>query len=256
MQKIMDIKISPYSQINIFGIFLLLIFSFIVSCHNPISDDNLIQPICDDTTHFPILKDWLIPLTEGNYWEYKLESHFNEDSVPLFTTYTTQRILGGFNAFSECNEYETVIYDRGFKTENKWIYWQDSTGLYSLGGFSENDTLIKKNLLSKYPAKEGDQWKSQEIIFSSQNFSLGEIHIYICLSTKTNFTTPAATFTCYVYYHTEKIAEDVYGFYDIYDYIVPNLGQVGQEIYITGEEPSDSIKYLYKKATLTNYHLQ
>jgi len=241
-----------------FIIFLLSLFSFVSSCDNPVSDDNLIPPVCDDTTHFPLLKDWLIPLTEGNYWEYKLESHFNEDTVPLFTSYTTQRILGNFKAFTECNEYETVIYDRGFETENKWVYWQDSTGFYSLGGFSENDTLIQKNLLSKYPVNVGDEWQNRKVIYksSSQEFVLGDTINYKCTAIDKRFTTSLGTFNCYVYYRREKIADDVYGFYDIYDYMAPNLGQVGQEVLITGEEPSDSISYLYNRAILISYHLQ
>lgn len=256
--KSFSIKMNFYYQKKSFIIFLLLLFSFVSSCDNPINDDNLILPVCDDTTHFPLLKDWLIPLTEGNYWEYKLESHFNEDSIPLFTSYTTQRILGNFKAFTECNEYETVIYDRGFGTEEQWIYWQDSTGFYSLGGFSDSDTLVFTNLISKYPVNVGDEWQNRKVIYksSSQEFILGDTINYKCTAIDKRFTTSLGTFNCYVYYRREKIADDVYGFYDIYDYMAPNLGQVGQEVFITGEEPSDSISYLYNRAILISYHLQ
>ncbi|MGE5437700.1 MAG: hypothetical protein ACM3O3_10770 [Syntrophothermus sp.] len=238
---------------------LLILFSILNgSCDNPVEpiDDIIIPPTCEDTTNYPNLSNWLIPLKEGNFWEYKLESQFNEDSVPLFTSYTTQRILSQFNAFKDCSSYETYIYDRESSSNEHWIYWQDSTGFYSLGGFSKTDTLIGKNLIFKYPANVGDEWQNQNIIYDSQNFSYGDSITIKCISTNKNFITPAGNFKCYVYYRRQKIADDVGGFFDIYDYLVPNFGHIGQEVFYTIEVPGDTVSFIFARALLLNYNLQ
>lgn len=247
------------SESSITHIAIIVIMFIMVSCDNPV-EDKYIPPdeVCADTTQIPLLKDWLIPLTPGNYWEYKVESLFDEDTIPLITTYNTHRILENFNALLECNMYETVIYDRGLSAGEQWIYWQDSTGYYSLGGLSENDTLFYKTLITKYPVNVGDQWEIPMVTYNrnSRKFIIHDTtYTYSCTSINEELSTPAGVFNCYVFYHRKSIGDDVIGVYDIYDYLVPHIGLVGQEEFITIEEPGDTITYLYGRATLNNYQL-
>ena len=151
----MKLRHTFVSQAYINSCMILFTVLFIASCDNSSDGISTIccpdtTTVCPDTTRIPNLNNWLIPLTVGNSWTYRLESHFGDDTIPIFTSSTTQIILGNTQAFLKCKMFNAVIYDRGTTSDEKWVYWQDSTGYYSLGGFSNSDTLKDKVLKYQY----------------------------------------------------------------------------------------------------------
>ncbi len=242
----------------------ILLLTIVQNCSNPVEP---IKPsptidsteVCNDTIFRPLSTEGLIPLTVGNYWEYKLETYIYGDTIPqIITNYTVQGITKKHYALFECNLYEAIVYDRSLGGPDEWLFWQDSTGYYGLGGMSDKDTLINKSLLWEYPVEEGESWKSLILFFNkaTQKFEYGDTIKYTCVSTNRKFDTPAGKFSCYVFYYRTDIAPDVSGFYDVYDYVNPEIGIIGQEVFITIEEFRETESWLNKKAMLVDYFIK
>jgi len=128
--------------------------------------------------------------------------------------------------------------------------------LYALGGISDTDTLIVKDLKQKYPAIERDSYQVLDMRYSRSEeiFYIKDTLTYSVVSTSDTLETPAGKFSgCYVYNYRIKQAEDVSGFDDFYDYFVPKIGLVGTIVRtIIRNEPRDTTF----KLLLSNYSIK
>ncbi len=262
MNKIIQNKVNRLI-INI--TILIILINLFQSCNNLISPDDKTPiidtlEVCKDTTLIPLNTNELLPLTVGNWWEYELQTFIygGDNDTTILINYGVQQIKEKHYSLYNCCLYETVVYDRGFGGSENWLYWQDSTGVYSLGGFSDVDSLINKSLISKYPVEKGESWMSQNVYFDklTRKFVYGDSIKYTCVSINKEFDTPIGKISCYVFYYRTDIASDVIGFYDTYDYISPGIGLVGQEVFITNEELGDTTSSIQYIAKLIHYSIK
>ncbi len=199
---------------------------------------TLFLPSCRKNPAASDQADILLPLTIGNYWAYEqLTTRSGGGFISGLTDSAKVANVGTTTVTFEGHSYRAAIlqwfYPLGNPTDFKWFYRNGDNGLYLLGGMSSTDTLVHKMLGYKYPAQEGDSWEIQRLLYNfyTQEFELEDTTtIYTCVATDEAFTTPAGTFTCYVYHHRVTIWEEP-GLpiedWDYYEYYAPGVGLVG-----------------------------
>jgi hypothetical protein len=158
-------------------------------------------------------KKGLIPLKSGNNWTYKIyRSNIEVGTITLTVgDYITINGSNGFK-FSSGNYpfNETFIVDN------------DNDGNFvTIGGYSDNDTLISESIRYKKDAAKGDSWAYQELSYNEGGiFEKTDIEV-LCISADTIINTPKGDFKCKAFKRSPNSGLDVF-----YDYISENIGIV------------------------------
>lgn len=179
----------------------------------------------------------LMPLTTGNTWLYQTQLFISGDPVEGLTDSTGSRIIGQTQVSFEGQMIEVGIQEffdpaSGQAREAKWLTWNGPDGLYSLGGISIRDTLVRKVLKLKFPVEVGESWQFPSLAYDlgERKFVLDDTLTFTCVSTDTPFVTLVDTFQCYVYKYSQRPEEDVLEIWDYFFYYTPGVGLVGTEI--------------------------
>lgn len=200
------------------------------------------KPVLQDTTKVDSvrgeLSDGLLPLRVGYYWKYR-NYYLNEDSSYRFEdiqdeyritkssivtinnkSYTIfHRIWGYLNP-------ETLVYQYA---SDEWFFRNFDDGVHIMGGKYNQDSIYTNINWYRYPVKKGETWKYPHLAYlpDKQVYAIYDTVTYTCTDTNAAFKTPIGTFKCAVYYHRQKLDEDVLEQRDVYDYYSQGVGWVG-----------------------------
>lgn len=227
----------------IYTLFFIVAFIVNISCENPV--DSLNNSI-------------LYPISIGNYWKYKIYTYSSGKILPGLTDSLLITIDEEISV-----EFEDRIYKGGVQTrkfgentyaEAKWIFTNQSDGLYFLGGIAKKDTIFRKFLYLKYPVKQGETWEVPYMYYNQMSerfeFRPDSTLKYICISTNEKINTEIGEFRCIVYHFKEYPEVDVPTYWNYYLYYSPGIGFIGSEI---RSDLDNSIKH---KIILVNYGIK
>jgi len=180
-----------------------------------------------------IVQGELIPLAVGNYWDYH-----RWYLSPNIADTIREEILSEY--FFEIDGVETQVY--GYQRYNasitdpeidyQWFRMNDEEGSHLVGGFSDADTLIQKNIVYKYPQAVGQLWDYLGISynFERRDFSIKDTISIEVISLNDTFATEFGSYKgCYVYRYSEIGKGDGVYHWHHYVYIKPGIGIVGVE---------------------------
>jgi hypothetical protein len=197
----------------------------------------------------------LVPLKVGNYWTYELSYYINGQPNGLTDTFTV-RIVADTNLTYEGITHKATVREilhnkSNTVSEAKWFESNGDDGLYNLGGFSEEDTLLTKFLELKYPVNVGESWEVPRLVYhlGLRKFMFTDTLTYTCVAKDSLFETFNKSFNCYVFHYKKEIPEDdVSGLEDFYLFYAPGIGLVGLERKFEN--------YLLDKLTLYEYNVR
>ncbi len=193
----------------------------------------------------------LFPLAVGNYWEYEY--------TYLGSLYDTLR-------YEVVKQVEVPINDTTFTSfafnlvpfpegapEYYWLFRNGDEGTYLMGGISDVDTLYMNALQVPFPAETGTSFLEPGLVFSYSElrFYHNESKVVTLIDTDREITTPAGTFSCYVFKFWVSNGYDVIKGWDYYQYYNPGIGLVAQISYT--EDTLDDIK---EEMYLMNYKVK
>lgn len=220
---------------NIRGSRVLFIFigvCIVCSACNVFSNENMKPAIGE-----------LNPLEVGNYWEYEVPFFSQTDTVRYEVTRRLQVQVDG--------ESQTVFtYGRipaaPAVPTHYWLYRNSDEGLILMGGIAETDTLLINRVEYRYPERVGAQWEAPQLSFSfnTRTFSEADVLEITLVDDARQITTPAGTFTCYVYNFKVDAGLDVSEDFDIFMFFAPTIGLVRQEERGTTDQRLISEMYL------------
>ncbi|MHA2028917.1 MAG: hypothetical protein ACW99Q_05965 [Candidatus Kariarchaeaceae archaeon] len=143
----------------------------------------------------------LKPLAIGNRWEYLLT--FSSPDTSFERTIV-----------EEINDKITINYDGNvadvylsqefypYSTFVKTMLRNEVDGLYRFGALTENDTLISKTLLFKYPTNIGDSWFMHNFrIHLDGTISIADSVQIECYANDEKFETLIGNYDCHVYHY-------------------------------------------------------
>ena len=175
-------------------------------------------------------KQAILPLKVGNTWTY-VDSVYLSGSQPGAYN-STMTVTGQTTVTIDTTHYdvfELMMFDSLYM-ESTVLYMQnDALGLWNYGVACLTDTLMAPIFYAQYPVSIGSRFGKIFLICALGNptgMGPGEV---VCTHTDTLYTTPAGTFSC-IRYH-EYYDMPVFGVFDIYLYMAPGVGIVGQEMY-------------------------
>lgn len=191
----------------------------------------------------------LNPLEVGNYWEYEVPFFSQTDTVRYEVTRRLQVQVDG--------ESHTVFtYGRipaaPAVPTHYWLYRNSDEGLTLMGGIAETDTLLINRVEYRYPERVGAQWEAPQLSFSfnTRTFSEADVLEITLVDDARQITTPAGTFTCYVYKFSKRPASDVLAVWDYFMYYAPTTGLIAQ---IAKSQQSGDVK---EEMYLIDYRVQ
>ena len=205
---------------EIFVLFYLLVFILLTVFANCSDEGSPTLPPPPDPA--------ICPLTIGNTWTY-VDSVWQGGPPVIFSS--SVRITGDTIVTVDLADYEVyrwVHYDSLNQEQTTLFVRNESFGLWELGIECPIDTLTYRQLNAKYPAEIGDTW-----LKSWYRCGMGQIMGFPagtaqCLAVDSLYTTPAGTFSCYLY--QEEYDLPIFGLYTICMYYAPNIGIVAMEI--------------------------
>ncbi len=193
---------------------------------------------------------FLWPMKFGNKWEYKRYqfNHSNFDSAWVYKnfdsfgfnldTVTTKPIIFideivdslfitlNDTAFS-CAVFDTYYPETNSNADFNRVYWCNDDGLYSMGIFGERGgRVFKKGLMIPTEIPVYQNWKGQIAYRQYGLFHANEVFERYCISKNDTITTSLGKFECYVIKTRLWHAEDIFGFFDFYDFYVPGKGLI------------------------------
>lgn len=167
--------------------------------------------------------DVLLPLTVGNYWNYKIK-HYWEDSV----TYSVSK--------KHVMEFEGEVFDayewNREDSDIRWLFTNKDDGLYLVGGYSDHDIMVHPVLEYKYPAEKDESWQVPRMVYNlyENRFYFKDTITVTCVDNNKMVSTPAGSFNTHVYMYKLRIAEDVLGYDYFLRYYAPSHGLVYSEV--------------------------
>lgn len=186
-----------------------------------------------DTSGLDRGQDELIPLSVGNRWYYTT-SYLGQPPHDTLRTEVTRaldiviedrRVRAFAVALSHGDESRIPSYE--------WLRSNGTEGVLAHGGIAPTDTLILNQLFRKYPGQAGEVWWTKRFAYrqsTSRTFEIADTVEVQLVSTSEQIMTPAGRFTCYLYKYSFYPADDVFSFWNVYDYIAPGIGQVAEII--------------------------
>ncbi len=228
-----------------------------ISAGTVITDEAMVVFGTDTTSEPPPVGE-LVPLQVGNYWVYNVY-----DSLGEPVGQQTLGITGSQMITHSGTTYEVLHWnwyeDLNTPSSSYILVRNGEEGLWAMGYYdSFNDTLVvDPQLAAKYPAAIGDSWSYVDVEF-------GETYIYECVSTDQTISTPAGSFSCYVYsesfpavsvqpdgnphsllYPVQPKAQRYpqrAQFEVIYVYFSPEVGYVGAGLTVTGSPIQEGLR--------------
>lgn len=175
--------------------------------------------------------DVLMPLAVGNCWAYLILSTDYVDTFATRITLETEVTVEGhrhpaYGGYSK-SEQTPVPPDRR-------LVGNGADGLYFRGGIAPDDTLAINWLEYKYPGAAGDAWPIPVEIYlpvypgAGGGFVIVDTLARTLVAVDEPIETPAGTFRCYVYKHTEGLHDDVSGHWNVYEYFALGIGLVAR----------------------------
>jgi len=170
--------------------------------------------------------DVLMPAKTGNYWQYRLWTYFH-------TSYdtVTYSITSRLSIVHEDTTYNcfTARWDN-ITSDANWVYCNQKDGLYRMGGYDADDTLIEPVLEFKYPVDEGETWQVPRMVYHPlAKFYIKDTLTYTCIDTNFTYITPLDTFNTIVYMFRLSQGDDVSALEVHYNYFCPEIGLVGNQ---------------------------
>ena len=175
----------------------------------------------------------LVPLAVGNYWDYhrwyispNIADTIREEilSELTFMIDGVETQVYGYQRYSILNTDPEIEY--------QWLRMNNEEGSHLVGGFSDADTLIQKNIVYKYPQAVGQLWDYLGISynFERRDFSIKDTISIEVISLNDTFETEFGSYKgCYVYRYSEIGKGDGVYHWHHYVYIKPGIGIVGVE---------------------------
>lgn len=167
--------------------------------------------------------DVLLPSELGNKWEYQIWSDFN-DKLDTVTYSITDTLTVEYNGI----KYHCFIPHWSNQDEKiNWLYCNGQDGLYMIGGFTEEDTLIKPVLQFKYPVNEGETWEVPGMVYHPiAKFIIKDTLTVQCTNINQEYIVPVDTFYTIVYKFNKNIGDDLPE-ESYYNYYYPSVGIIG-----------------------------
>lgn len=187
-----------------------------------------VQPVPEE------ISEGILPLRVGYYWEYITYVLREDSSVGLEFSRASYKVIRTSYHPSRINRdllFHWVFinpYDNN-QSQFEWFFRNYDDGLYLMGGRMPTDSISTQILELKYPVKKGESWKTPHLVYNllERKYMIPDTITYTCVDTNAIFETPLGKFSCVVYYHREKLDEDVLGKADIYEYYSKEVGAVG-----------------------------
>ena len=202
----------------------------------------------------------LIPLAVGNYWAYRDSFYSDNSPIEGLTDSAKVVITNEFSHLPGSGDQQSYIwqwyYPLDQELDYKWIYWNGTDGVYILGGLSSADTLYTKHRILKYPVRLYASWEVPRLVYDliDQQWLLDpdSSFTYSCVAIDSLLMTPIDSFRCVVFHHRRRQAEDVAGYWDIYDFYTPDIGLVAQITLKSYNKTVFRKRLLYDYLVLTN----
>ncbi len=206
--------------------------------HIPIGCLVLWFAACSDHQTSPSKSRVIMPLSAGTAWSYVSYTYVGDSLVAGLTDSSKQAIVGSTRVTCDGQQYSVGLMAFFYGSVDtpmsnlRWLYWNGTDGLYNLGGFASEDTLVLSALNIRFPVAQGDSWRVSHLVFDLllRKFTVLDTLVYSCISTADQLATPAGTFDCYVYHYRIRPEDDVSEYWDYYDYYAPDIGKVGTVI--------------------------
>ncbi len=222
--------------------------------HIPIGCLVLWFAACSDHQTSPSKSRVIQPLSTGTSWSYVSYTYVGDSLVAGLTDSTKQAIVGSASIACEGRQLFVGLMAFFYGSADtpavnlRWLYWNGADGLYNLGGFGSEDTLILSVLNIKFPAAQGDSWRVPHLVFDVllRKFTVRDTLVYSCISTGDQLATPVGTFDCHVYHYRIRPEDDVSEYWDYYDYYAPDIGKVGTVIRSSYDGSLKRRQLLYK----------
>lgn len=213
---------------SIVTILLLSIVALILLQQMACEQSVEVQPVPEE------ISQGILPLKVGYDWEYKTYK-LREDSSVGFeidrakfaiiqtSKHPSQIINDTFFHRVFINPYDNT------QSEFEWLYRNFDDGLYTMGGKMPTDSIFTKILQLRYPVKKGETWRTPHLVYNliERKYMIPDTITYTCVDTNVVFETPVGSFACIVYFHREKLDDDVVGKADIYEFYSKEIGLVG-----------------------------
>jgi len=216
---------------------LMGISSALLNC----SDDEGIPP--EKPKPGPAL---ICPLAIGNTWNYTdtLWMHTNPpqafgSSIEIVDDTLMTVGHADYHAYM-WREVDNINY-----VPTTLLVANESDGLWELGIWCNLDSLYFMNQAAMFPAVVGDNWIKAWYGCAVDYSTMFPPDTTRCISVDSVVTTPAGTFTCYVYHEHYNVM--LFGDYDFYKYYAPRVGLVGLDAAASG---------MHLKRRLTSYTLR
>ena len=188
-----------------------------------------------------------VPLAVGNAWTYQVAFR-DEPPTDTFEVAIIDRVALddlGPRVSPEEPDSASVWAARfdGVSTPFRWLWAEGPGGLYAAGGIAPTDTARTWGLAYEYPAREGSKAPLLRLAYSLDTgdyYAQEPAVSQTLVATDEPFETPAGTFQTHVYLYNFMPADDVNVTWNVYRYVAPGVGLVGQVIrdvdLISGEE--------------------
>lgn len=184
--------------------------------------------------------DEILPLNEGNYWEYRwVQFYLDTSSVLKRKSFFRSSLFSEISDLQTNNHFKLIsgfIEEDGasVESETSYLYNNTSNGLESFGAFAPQDTILLNSIYRQYPVQENDKWQyiRYGYFYLDEKFQIIDTISIECVSTDTTFITPIDTFQCILYkYRIIEDGGDYKNIDDHYAYYCPKVGLIGKEIY-------------------------
>lgn len=205
------------------------------------------------------------PMQKDNYWTYRTDSYFDgerEEGRSRTSRIAVEdvhelRINDGAYIASEQR-----VSREGLAEPVSTLWWNGPDGHYTLGMYAPADTfLMAPGLWFKYPAEVGDRWQAPNLLHDRSTGTIApndSLPISVA-AVDVPFETPVDTFETIAYFHAERQAYDVAGYWQTLTFYRPGIGLVGREVYLgfdsTAAFDELDLFYLRYRQVLTEYCL-
>jgi len=194
--------------------------------------------------------NYILPLDVGNYWIH-IDSSFSQ--VPPSIDTIRYNIKGDTIINYLGNDYKVYFWQVN-ESNARWLLRNESDGAYAYGRISQNDTLLEKDLLIKFPIQVGESWQSNYAFY-------GDTITLECISTDYELIVPAGTFNCIVFRTSDDVKRNklnnsfirnkTVNFFNkidtswIYHYWAPNIGFISSKIMIADSTLRKQVLFEY-----------
>ena len=188
-----------------------------------------------------------VPIAKGTVWTYSVQFRGLDAPSDTFDIAILDRVslddLGPRLSPDEPDSASVWAARFGEHVPSvRWLWAESPHGLHIAGGIAPADTARTWGLTYAYPAEVGTEAPVRRYAFSSeqQEFYVREDLPQTLIAVDEPFETPVGTFRTHVYLYNYRPKDDVAVTWNVYKYVAPGVGMVGQVIrsvgLVSGEE--------------------